>query len=306
MFVKMESGKRVVVLLYVDDMIITRDNNDEISRLKNDLSIRFEMNNLGKVGSFLGLEVERSEDGFFISQKGYAKSLLEHFCTGETKEIANSYGALSQVKERPDIAYPVGVISHAESKDSSPRCCKEDNALCKGSLEYGLMYKKGGNFLFSGFSGVDWAGDANDRHSTTGYCFSMGSTAISWCSKKQPSVALSNTEAEYIAATMAMQECIWLKRLISDIYKKVDYAVPIHCDNESAIKLASNPVFHGRTKHIEVRHHFVREKVLSQDIKLDSVRTSNQVADLFTKALAESKFERFRAALGMLDHKHGV
>ncbi|KAK3034469.1 hypothetical protein RJ639_033325 [Escallonia herrerae] len=169
--------KWVYKLKKTADGMLIGNNEDEISCLKNDLSIRFEMKNLGKVGCFLGLEVERSKDG---------------------------------------------------------------------------------------------------------------------------------TEAEYIAATMATQECIWLKRLISDIYKKVDYAVPIHCDNESAIKLASNPVFHGRTKHIEVRHHFVREKVLSQDIKLDSVRTSNQVADLFTKALAESKFERFRAALGMLDRKHAL
>ncbi|KAK2991021.1 hypothetical protein RJ640_005503 [Escallonia rubra] len=309
-------------------MIITGDNEDEISRLKNDLSIRFEMKNLGEVGCFLGLEVERSEDGFFVSQKGYAKSLLERFSMGEAKEMATPMEPYLKLKKgegqllkdarkfrqlvgsliyltitRPDIAYPVGVISQFMQTPRTPHldAAKRIMRYVKGSLGYGLMYKKGGNFLLSGFSDADWAGDENDRHSTTGYCFNMGSAAISWCSKKQPSVALSSTEAEYIAATMATQECIWLKRLISDISKKVDYAVPIHCDNESAIKLASNPVFHGRTKHIEVRHHFVREKVLSQDIKLDSVRTSNQVADLFTKALAESKFERFRAALGMLD-----
>ncbi|KAK3043577.1 hypothetical protein RJ639_002156 [Escallonia herrerae] len=249
----MESGKRVVVLLYVDDMIITGNNEDEISRLKNDLSIRFEMKNLGEVGCFLGLEVERSEDGFFVSQKGYAKSLLERFSMGEAKEMATPMEPYLKLKKgegqllkdarkfrqlvgsliyltitRPDIAYPVGVISQFMQTPRTPHldAAKRIMRYVKGSLGYGLMYKKGGNFLLSGFSDADWAGDENDRHSTTGYCFSMGSAAISWCSKKQPSVALSSTEAKYIAATMATQECIWLKRLISDIYKKFLFLFP--------------------------------------------------------------------------------
>ncbi|KAK2974604.1 hypothetical protein RJ640_015016, partial [Escallonia rubra] len=107
----------------------------------------------------------------------------------------------------------------------------------KGSLGYGLMYKMGGNFLLSGFSDADWAGDENDQHSTTNYCFSKGPVAICWCSDEQIRVALSSTKAEYIATTMATQECIWLKRLINDIYKEVDYALPIHSDNKACIAL---------------------------------------------------------------------
>ncbi|KAK3022502.1 hypothetical protein RJ639_046779 [Escallonia herrerae] len=243
----MESGKRVVVLLYVDDMIITGGNDDEILHLKNHLSIHFEMKNLGEVGCFLGLEVERSEDGFFVSHKGYAKSLLERFSMGEAKEMATPMEPYLKLKKcegqllkdarkfrqlvgsliyltiiRPDIAYPVGVISQFMK---TPRASHLDAAkrvmrYVKGSLRYGLMYKKGGNFMLSGFSDADWAGDENDRHSTTGYCFSMGSTTISWCSKKQPSVVLSSIEVEYIAATMATQECIWLIRYM-----------PVHFEN---------------------------------------------------------------------------
>ncbi|KAK2979108.1 hypothetical protein RJ640_022103 [Escallonia rubra] len=147
---------------------------------------------------------------------------------------------------------------------------------------------------------IDWAGDTNDRHLTSGYCFNTGSAAVSWCSKKQDIVVLSSTEAEYVAATMATQECVWLKRLIGDMFCEVDYAVQIKCDNESAIKLASNPIFHARTKHIEVRYHFVREKVLNEEVELLSVRTNDQVADIFRKALVEPKFQRFRDALGVI------
>ncbi|KAK3011850.1 hypothetical protein RJ639_010446 [Escallonia herrerae] len=153
---------------------------------------------------------------------------------------------------------------------------------------------------------TDWAGDVNDRRSTTGYCFGTGSAAILWCSKKQQNVTLSSTEAEYAAATMATQECVWLKRLISDIYAKVEYVIPIHCENESAIKLAENPLFLARTKHIEVQHHFVREKVLGQEITLEKVRTGDQVADILTKVLTKEKFEMFRDALGVIDSKHAL
>ncbi|KAF3653575.1 putative receptor-like cytosolic serine/threonine-protein kinase RBK1-like [Capsicum annuum] len=133
--------------------------------------------------------------------------------------------------------------------------------------------------------------------------FSTGSAVVSWCSKKQDVVSFSTTEAEYIAATIAAQECIWLRRLINDMYQKVDYAVQIKCDNESAIKLASNPVFHARTKHIEIRHHFVREKVLSEEIELTTVRTNAQVADIFTKALEKFKFHYFRDTLEVVHHE---
>ncbi|KAG8373732.1 hypothetical protein BUALT_Bualt11G0055500 [Buddleja alternifolia] len=154
------------------------------------------------------------------------------------------------------------------------------------TLKYGLFYKKNENFVLSGFVDSDWADDVNDRRSTTAYCFTMGSAAISWCSKKQPNVALSITEVKYYDATMAVQECIWLKMLISHVYGKVDYPISVKCDKESAVKLASNALFYARTKHIEVHHHFIREKVLIQEIELMSIWTNDQVPDVFTKALS--------------------
>jgi len=176
----------------------------------------------------------------------------------------------------------------------------------KGILNFGLVYKQHTHFILSGFVDADWAGNVNDRRSTTGYCFNTGSAAVSWCSKKQATVALSTCEAEYVAATMATQECLWLKRLIKEMISGSNYVVFIHYDNESAIKLAGNPVFHARTKHIETHYHFVREKVLTQDIELKKIGTEDQVADIFTKALTKAKFEVFRSALGVVDSKFAL
>ena len=131
--------------------------------------------------------------------------------------------------------------------------------------------------------------------------FSLGSAAISWSSKKQPTVALSSTEAEYRGAAMAACEVAWLRKLLADMGQSIHAAVVIHCDNISSIMLANNPVYHARTKHIEVHYHFVREKVLVGEIDLVYVSTKEQVADIFTKALRTEKLRRFRSLLGVLE-----
>lgn len=309
-------------------MIITRSDEEEISRLKDDLSIRFEMKNLGEVECFLGLEVEKISQGYFICQRRYAKNLLKLFSMGEANEMATPMEINLKMKKdeskllkdarsfrqlvgsliylsitRPEIAYFVSVVSQFMQDPRTPHleAAKRILRYIKGSVDYGLLYEKRTDFVLQGFTDADWACDTAGRHSTSGYCFNLGSAAVSWCSKKQFTVALSSTEAEYIAATMAAQECIWLKCLMGDIFGKMDYAVKIQCDNESTIKLASNPIFHGRTKHIEVRHHFIREKLLNQEIELEGVHTSAQVADIFTKALANLDFEKFRVALGIIE-----
>ncbi|XP_071734160.1 secreted RxLR effector protein 161-like [Rutidosis leptorrhynchoides] len=194
---------------------------------------------------------------------------------------------------RPEIAYSVGIVSQFMQCPTNVHidAAKRILRYVKGSIGHGLWYKKCDNVLLKGFVDADWVGDANDRHSTSGYYFNMSSVVISWCSKKQDVVALSSTEAEYIAATMAAQEY---------------YVVKLKCDNESAIKLASNPVFHARTKHIEMRYHFIREMVLSGEIELANVRTNAQVADIFTKALMKTKFMEFREALGIFDREFAL
>ena len=332
LFIKTHSAKYTMILLYVDDMIITGDDNAEITRLRNDLSVRFEMKNLGEAQCFLGLEVKKS-DGYFLSQRRYATSLINRFGMSDSKVMATPMEPcvklqkvegkpLEDVKKfrqlvgslfyltitRPDIAYSVGVVSQFMDKPCVGHLIAAKRILryVKGSLGFGLMYRQNMQFSLCGFVDADWAGDINDRRSTTGYCFNTGSAVVSWCSKKQRTIALSSTEAEYMAATMATQECIWLKRLIQDVTTKMEFPIPIHCDNESAIKLAGNPIFHARTKHIEVHYHFVREKVLNEEIKLQKVSSKDQVADIFTKALAKTLFEKFRTDLGIVDQEHAL
>jgi len=159
------------------------------------------------------------------------------------------------------------------------------------------MYKRGEECKLVGYCDADYAGDHDTRRSTTRYIFMLGSGAISWCSKRQPTVSLSTTEAEYRVAAMAAQESTWLMQLLEDLHQPVKYPISLYCDNLSAIRLVENPVFHARTKHVEVHYHFIREKVLKEEIELKHVRTENQVADLLTKSLSGSKFESFYHSL---------
>ena len=144
--------------------------------------------------------------------------------------------------------------------------------------------KEGTNEIV-GYCDADYAGDHDTRHSTTLYVFSIGSGPISWCSERQATISLSTTEVEYRAAATAAQECTWLMQLMRDLHQPIDYSVQAHYDNQSAIHLTKNIVFHIRMKHVEVHYHYVREKVLRGEIKMKYVKTEDQVAEIFTKGL---------------------
>ena len=169
------------------------------------------------------------------------------------------------------------------------QCAQRILWYVSGTKDWGLLYRQGITEKLVGYTDADWAGDASDRRSTSGYMFSIGSAAVAWSSKKQPTVALSSTEAEYRGATIATCEAIWLRRLLRDLRIEVPTPIPIYCDNMSSMQLAKNPVFHARTKHIEVHYHFLRERVLSGEVALRYVHTDRQVADIFTNLLVSDK-----------------
>ena len=148
-------------------------------------------------------------------------------------------------------------------------------------------------------SDADWAGDLDDRHSTTGNLFTMAGGAISWTSKKQASVSLSTAEAEYIALSTATQEAIWLRRLLGDIKADLKGATVVMGDNQGSIAIARNPISHARTKHIDVRYHFIREVLQDGVINLSYCPTDRMVADILTKPLSRNRFERLRLLMGM-------
>jgi hypothetical protein len=167
----------------------------------------------------------------------------------------------------------------------------------------GLWYSKGSTFDLLGYSDSDYAGCKVDRKSTSGTCQFLGRSLVSWSSKKQNSVALSTAEAGYVAAGACCAQLLWMRLTLRDFGCNFS-KVPLLCDNESAIKLANNPVNHSRTKHIYIRHHFLRDHEAKGDIALSHVSTDKQLPDIFTKSLDEQRFCALRSELNILDPRN--
>ncbi|GKV33750.1 hypothetical protein SLEP1_g42213 [Rubroshorea leprosula] len=289
------SGDILLLCLYVDDLIFTGNNPTMIEDFKKSMMGELEMIDLGLMSYFLGIEVVQRKDGIFIYQKRYATELLKKFhmqncnCVrtpvkvgtrlsknGEGAPVDSTYfkqivGSLRYLTcTRPDISYGVGLISRflENPQQSHMQVAKRIMRYLKGTLNYGLFYSSTDNCAIIGYSDSDWAGDLDDRKGTFGYCFNFGANSFSWSSKKQSVVALSTCEAEYVAAT-------------------------------SSAYLAKNPITHGRSKHIDVRFHFLRDQVGKKAIELIYCKSENQVADILTKPLKFEAFIKLRSMLGM-------
>ena len=171
-----------------------------------------------------------------------------------------------------------------------------------GTIHLGLFYPKGGSLPpdLHAFSDSNWASCYDTIVSTSGFCFMLGSSCISWLSKKQPTKATSSCEAEYRETFIATIKCVWLRWLMDDLSVGQDSSTTIYIDSKSALAVARNPIFHACTNHIEVHYHYVRERLSAGEISLVYVPTQDNLADLFTKALSREKFEAFRKALGLL------
>ena len=199
---------------------------------------------------------------------------------------------------RPDLSL---AVNYACQKMQAPTvghfaALKRILRYLKGTLSHGLTFSPS-SLQLQAYSDSDWARDSRDRKSTSGYCVFLGSNLISWCAKKQPTVARSSFEAEYRALAQASAELSWLTMLLVDLHIPPSCPPILWCDNISAISLASNPVFHARTKHIEVDYHFVREKVCAKSLVVRYVPTQLQLADIFTKPLATARFQELLSKL---------
>ncbi|GAA0154676.1 transmembrane signal receptor [Lithospermum erythrorhizon] len=201
---------------------------------------------------------------------------------------------------RPDISHSVGICARfqADPKESHLNLVKRIIKYVHGTLDYGLLYSFDTNKALVGYSDADWAGNSEDRKSTSGGCFFLGNNLVSWFSRKQNSVSLSTAEAEYIAAGSACTQLIWMKQMLEE-YGVNPGVMTLYCDNKSAICISKNPVQHSRTKHIDIRHHFIRELVEDKQVVLEHVPTERQLADIFTKGLDVNQFEKLRFALGL-------
>ena len=216
----------------------------------------------------------------------------------EKKIVCLTYASICT---RPDITTAVSCLSQFMSRPGTEHWegVKRVLRYIRGTLDLGLKFKSVKNLCLFGYSDADWAGDVSSRKSRSGYVFMLGGAILSWMSKKQPVVALSSTESEYIALSYAAQETIWLRRLVESLTVKQDAANVLFEDNQGAIALCKNPKDHGRTKHIDIRYHFVRNTVENKLVELRYCSTDQMIADAFTKPLPRVKFEHLRSLIGV-------
>lgn len=202
---------------------------------------------------------------------------------------------------RPDLMYVLSLISRFMScpTELHMQAVKRVLRYLNGTINLGILYKRNGNEKLEAYTDSDYAGDMDDRRSTSGYVFMLSTGAVSWSSKKQPVVTLSTTEAEFIAAAFYACHGVWMRRVLEKLGHVQLGSTSVYCDNSSTIKLSKNPVLHGRSKHIDVRFHFLRDLTRDGTIELTHCNAQNQIADIMTKPLKLEVFERLREQLGM-------
>ncbi|KAK6137201.1 hypothetical protein DH2020_029055 [Rehmannia glutinosa] len=327
LFFRKDKGSLLLILVYVDDILLTGDDSKAVNHVISLLGKQFALKTMGEVNYFLGLEASRTPHGsIFLKQSKYLKDLLTKtkfegckptstpmavnlkLALGDSAALADpsSYrstmGALQYLTlTRPDISFAVNKLSQFLHNPTINhwQAVKHLLRYLKGTSHLGLEFKPSQRLLLAGYSDSDYVGNIDDRKSTSGSCQFLGDCLVSWFSKKQNCVSLSTAEAEYISAAFCCTQLLWMKQTLAD-YKCSFENVPIFCDNISAINIAQNAVHHNRTKHIEIRHHFLRDCVSKRKIEISFVPSQDQLADIFTKPLSSETFSSIRARLGIM------
>lgn len=326
-------GEMVLVALYVDDLIIAAKNYNTLNTIKNKLSNLYKVKDLGIIKNFLGIEIKLSDDGIWIGQSDYCQKVLSLFGMSDSKPVStpmesnvklmksvdgdirtdqerycSCIGALLYLstKTRPDLAFSVNTLSKFSSDPNEQHWCALKRVLryVRGTCNFGIWYSKVG-FAPVGYSDSDFAGDCDDRRSCSGYVFMLGGGAVSWSSKKQSCVALSTAEAEYMALSTASQEAVWLNNLVYKLNFETNVIKPviIYEDNMSTISIANNNVISNRTKHVQIRFHYIKELINNNCINVEFCPSEEMIADVLTKALDRIKFVKFREKLGLVEIK---
>ena len=329
-------GEMFIIAVYVDDIVLAGKGDQRMAEVKQALAHQFQVKDMGELHYFLGVKVVRDKESgdVWIGQPAYATSVLQKYGMENVKAVntpVDTSTKLMKAKEdeecvdqqryqsavgsllylssstRPDITYAVSNVAKYSANPTKQHwiAVKRIFRYLKGTLNHGLFYSRNESTECVGFSDSDWGGDLDDRKSTSGYLFQLGGTAISWRSKKQTCVALSTAEAEYMALASAAQEAMWLRQLTIDLKNEPVSATVIFEDNQSAICIAKNPQFHGRSKHIAIKYHFIRDQVENNNVELRYCRTNDMIADMLTKGLNGEQFAKLRHMAGvreMIDH----
>ena len=323
-YTKHDGRNIIIILLWVDDIIDASSCEEMLSCFKRSMKTKYRMSDLGELRWFLGISFTRTVNSISMDQSKYIRKLLEKFqmndasvvktpcetCFNDTvnadsKELADPHlyceivGSLIYVMiaTRPDLSFVVTKLSQYMSCPTKYHLNAARRVLryLKGTIDQKLVFSQSKKpLVLSGFSDSDW-GSSCDRKSVSGYSFQLSSQGplVSWKSKKQSIVALSTCEAEYVALTCAFQEAIYLKQLVCDLTNVSDLDIKVGVDNQSAIKLSKNPISHQRSKHIDIKYHFIRHHVESGLVNVYYIESVNNVADLFTKAVSYPRLSSF-------------
>ena len=326
------------ISVYVDDFLLFSNSVSKMNELKKTLARLYEMKDLGEAEYILGIQIERDRPHRRISicQTGYIQTLLEKFnMTGcktaytplepgtklskadapsnpiekeamKAIPYQSAVGAIMycMLGTRPDIAFAITALSQFCSNygrthwEAVKRVLRYLSTTQHYKLTYGGTQSRNGP-LFFGYCDADWGNDPDDRRSFTGYSFLINGGAVSWQSKKQPTTALSSVEAEYMSATQAVKEATWWRTFFSEININVENPIQILTDSKGSIALAKNPEHHSRTKHIDIRHHFIREQVASKAVEMVFVGTASMGADVLTKPIGKTLHHRMIKLLGL-------
>ena len=328
LFTRNDKTGRILMLVYVDDILISAPTVEAIERVKARLTEAFKARDLGEANYYLGINItrDRAAKTIKLSHTRMINDLISKYDLSECRPrdtpisvgtvlsktdgeplnrdiypYATLVGALLylSITTRPDIAFVVGRLSCFMSNPTTTHW-----TVAKGVLRYlatnadmGITFSGSGTTII-GYCDADYAADVDTRRSTTGYVFLLNGGAITWCSKRQPTVAASTTEAEYITAGAACREALWLRKLSADFGLTIG-TIGIGSDNQGAIKLLRNPVSSMRSKHIDIVHHFARERVARGEVIYHYVNTNSMVADALTKPLPVTKFITCRTGMGM-------
>ena len=319
-------GRTVYILVYVDDMIVAADTQGEIDELWELLKAEWTITVIGDVGTVLGMKVsqDKARRTIWLSQPAYIDRVLERFpeharrrprttplssdtnieATGDLAELTpyqELVGCLLWLAgcTRPDIMFAASYLSRALAKPS-----RHHWDLAQGVLTY-LSHTKtvglrlGGDGELQGWVDSDWAGCRDTRRSTTGWLMEYRGSPITWSSRRQATVSTSTVEAEYIAVAEAGKEAVWLRNLLGELGLEQRGPTPLHCDNQGSIRLAGQPTTHSRTKHIDIKHHLIRELVDTGRVSLLYISSAEQKADILTKLLPAAAHTRHVNALGL-------
>ncbi|GKB31879.1 retrovirus-related pol polyprotein from transposon TNT 1-94 [Tanacetum coccineum] len=263
LFTKKKDSNIIIVQIYVDDIIFGSTCQEMCDDFAKIMHDEFEMSMMGELNFFLGLQIKQLDDGIFFNQSKYIKEMLKKFGLEDSKPIKTPISTETKLTRDEE----------GESVD---------------------------NTKYRGMIGIRHVGDYVDRKSTSGVCTFMGCCLTSWFSKKQTALAISTTKAEYVSAEKACQQALWMKQALVDYGIMLD-DILIMCDNKGAIDLSKNPVQHSRTKHIEIRHHFLRDNVQKWNISIEKVSSEDNIADILTKPLKREPFNYLRLSLGMME-----